>query len=616
MDKGHVTTEKQLLTMEKKLTGIYSRANKEIGKKLKEYLAEQEKKGDALLNAIKGAKSPEERAKAEAAYKSFLSTKTLQSEHFKALSEQYANELLRVNETAADYINGRMPEVYALNYNAVGGDISSKVKGYSFEMVDASTVKSLATKEETLLPYKTVNGKKDVRWNTKAVNSEIMQGILQGESIPDISKRLQHVTEMNLTSAIRNARTSTTSAQNRGRMDSYHRAEDMGIRLVKVWMATNDPRTREEHVELDGQEREIDEPFENSLGKIMYPGDPDADPANVYNCRCTLVTKVLGFEGQAVEEAQEDHENDYVTQINELQKKVEQEGLKEEYIMQAGQVMQDELTPVYEEKAKELAEAEEKQAKAYVEYREASNKFDEEFDKRYEDKSLRQDPEYLKKCDRLHDEMGDKYERWRKLNTEYKIAKGEISNEASAKILKDKLSEVRPVGASDFNLKKHLGNSQSVVRKNIEYAYNLYPTSWVEKSVDYGKLLPRKVSRGYYNGSTIAISGVTTSSMNGTAIHELGHRFEDAVPGLKAAEAKFYARRTKGEEAKWLGPGYDRYEVTRKDNFVHSYMGKDYGGNAFELVSMGFEYAYSQPLELAKDKDMQQWILGLLTLVP
>ena len=118
---------------------------------------------------------------------------------------------------------------------------------------------------------------------------------MQGESIPDISKRLTHVTEMNLTSAIRNARTATTSAENRGRMDSYHRAQDMGVQIVKVWMATNDERTREEHLELDGQEREIDEPFENSIGKIMYPGDPDADPANVYNCRCTLVTRVVGF---------------------------------------------------------------------------------------------------------------------------------------------------------------------------------------------------------------------------------------------------------------------------------------------------------------------------------
>lgn len=296
MDKGHLTTDKLLLTMEKKLTAIYSRANKEVSEKMAEYLGGLKDKEKQLQEAIKAAKSPEERTKADAAYKSFMENATLKNAHYNALAKSMAENLKKVNQTAMAYVNGQLPEVYALNYNAVGGDISGKVKGYSFDLVDAPTVKTLATKDETLLPYKTVDGKKDVRWNTKAVNSEILQGILQGESIPDISKRLTHVTEMNLASAIRNARTSTTSAENRGRMDSFHRAEDMGIRMVKVWMATNDERTREEHIELDGQEREIDEPFENSLGEIMYPGDPDADPANVYNCRCTMVTRVLGFE--------------------------------------------------------------------------------------------------------------------------------------------------------------------------------------------------------------------------------------------------------------------------------------------------------------------------------
>lgn len=312
MDKGHLTTDKLLLTMEKKLTAIYSRANKEVSEKMTKYLKGLEEKGASLQDAIKQAKSAEERAKAEAAYKSFVENKTLKNAHFAALTENFAENLKRVNETAADYVNDRLPSVYALNYNDVGGDISGKVKGYSFEMVDASTVKSLATKDETLLPYKTVNGKKDVRWNTQSVNSEILQGIIQGESIPDISKRLTHVTEMNLSSAIRNARTSTTCAENRGRMDSYHRAQDMGVVIHKVWLATNDQRTREEHAELDGQEREIDEPFENSLGEIMYPGDPDADPANVYNCRCTMITKVIGFEwNQNAEEEPEEEQTPF-----------------------------------------------------------------------------------------------------------------------------------------------------------------------------------------------------------------------------------------------------------------------------------------------------------------
>lgn len=295
MDSAAKEIARRLLTMEKKLSAIYSRANKEVGTKLKEYLKSIEPQEAKLKDAIKGAKSAEEAAKAEEAYKVFVTNKTLRNGRFLALEQQMARELSAVNETAMEYINGQMPYIYATHYNAVGRDIASQLQGYSFELVDAATVKSLATKDETLLPYKVVDGKKDIRWNTQAVNSEVLQGILQGESIGDISKRLTHVTEMNLSSAVRNARTSTTSAENRGRMDSYREAEEKGVKLHKIWQATDDSRTREAHIELDGQEREIDEPFENSLGEIMYPGDPNADAANVYNCRCTMITKVLGF---------------------------------------------------------------------------------------------------------------------------------------------------------------------------------------------------------------------------------------------------------------------------------------------------------------------------------
>ena len=42
-------------------------------------------------------------------------------------------------------------------------------------------------------------------------------------------------------------------------------------------------------------EVDIDEPFQNDFGDIMFPGDPTADGANVYNCRCTLGYRVVGF---------------------------------------------------------------------------------------------------------------------------------------------------------------------------------------------------------------------------------------------------------------------------------------------------------------------------------
>ena len=126
----------------------------------------------------------------------------------------------------------------------------------------------------------------------KKINAETLQGILQGESMDKIAKRLRNVQEMNKTQAIRSARTIVTGAENKGRQDSYARAEADGIILERTWLATNDSRTRHSHAVLDGETKPIDIPFSNGL---MYPGDPDGEPSEVYNCRCTLIAKVRGF---------------------------------------------------------------------------------------------------------------------------------------------------------------------------------------------------------------------------------------------------------------------------------------------------------------------------------
>lgn len=288
-DHAHTLTDKELAKMERHLTEIYQRANKELSEKADKYFAQFARLDEQKKALVEAGKMTEKE------YKTWRQNKIMSGKHWTEMKEQTAQELLRVNQIATDYVNGRLPEVYALNYNAVGEGLESAVKGYSFELVDASTVKNLATSDKTLLPYKYVDGKKDVRWNTQKVNAEILQGIIQGESIPNIAKRLRNVTEMNRASAIRNARTTITSAENKGRMDMLHNAADKGVNAHKIWMATHDSRTREAHVELDGQEQEVDNPFESKLGDIMYPGDPEADPANVYNCRCTLTYKVVGF---------------------------------------------------------------------------------------------------------------------------------------------------------------------------------------------------------------------------------------------------------------------------------------------------------------------------------
>ena len=287
-DTAHYQTDLKLEEMEKRLSAIYSRADKEITKKYNDLLqkiAIQDRKKRELVKA--GKLSEDE-------YKKWRKKKLLYEKQAKERANEIAAELSRVNEMAMAYVNGELPEVYGLNYNAIEKTID-EIGGYSFTLVDADTVRNLALSDETLLPYKYIDGNKDIRWNTKKVNAEILQGILQGESIPDIAKRLSNVTEMNKTAAIRNARTSVTSAECKGRQDSYIRATNDGIILKREWIATNDGRTRHSHRLLDGQIAEVDKPFKSELGNIMYPGDPEADPANVYNCRCTIAAKVIGF---------------------------------------------------------------------------------------------------------------------------------------------------------------------------------------------------------------------------------------------------------------------------------------------------------------------------------
>ena len=213
---------------------------------------------------------------------------------FKDLTERTAADLANVNKTALAYINGKLPEVYSINYNVLAPTVDG-VGGYSFALVDADTVKNLATTDKSLLPYKQLDEKKDIRWNVKKMNSEVLQGILQGEPMDRIASRLSKVIGMDETVAIRNARTMVTGAENKGRQDSYARATADGIILHKEWLSTNDGRTRHLHAELDGQTVPQDKPFSNAVGLIMFPGDPGAHPANVYNCRCSMAAVVKGF---------------------------------------------------------------------------------------------------------------------------------------------------------------------------------------------------------------------------------------------------------------------------------------------------------------------------------
>lgn len=296
MDKAHSETDKMLEQMERELTTIYSNAHANVQKEWLEYMESASEELADLQEAYDKAKKAgdmEAQRKLGRELRAMKKEYTVQNDRYKQVVERTALELANANEIATAYINGQLPPVYALNYNYFASGFSKH--GISFSLIDANTVKHLATTDKSLLPQYKLNVNKDVRWNTKRMNSEVLQGILQGDSIPKIAKRLERVENMNKNASFRTARTMVTSAENKGRMDMLDKAESEGIIAQKVWISALDTRTRDWHRDLNGVSQDRDKPFENSVGEIMYPGDPSADAANVYNCRCSLGYEILGF---------------------------------------------------------------------------------------------------------------------------------------------------------------------------------------------------------------------------------------------------------------------------------------------------------------------------------
>ena len=292
-DIAHTKTDQKLEEMEKRLSAIYSRAEKEIQKTADEYFSKFAKQDEDKRKLLEQGKITEEE------YTKWRKGKVMYGKRFSEMKEQCAKQLLNVNQTALAYINGELPEVYAMNYNAIESAVDG-VGGYSFTLVDADTVRNLAVTDTSLLPYKEIDPKKDIPWNMKKINAETLQGILQGESMDKIAKRIMNVQEMNKTQAIRSARTIVTGAENKGRQDSYERATADGIILAKEWIATNDSRTRHSHAVLDGAIVDQDKKFENGL---MFPGDPNGRPEEVWNCRCSVAAVVKGFKKAQVQKA-------------------------------------------------------------------------------------------------------------------------------------------------------------------------------------------------------------------------------------------------------------------------------------------------------------------------
>lgn len=130
---------------------------------------------------------------------------------------------------------------------------------------------------------------------------EVERGITEGRSLQRVRDDIRLILTASGTDrwpnrAMTVARTETIAAVNagvyRGAVLEAERRGDPAP--FKVWLSTEDTRTRPTHVEADGQRTLLTSSFQVGGAALLFPGDPRGPAGEVINCRCSMLPIVLG----------------------------------------------------------------------------------------------------------------------------------------------------------------------------------------------------------------------------------------------------------------------------------------------------------------------------------
>jgi hypothetical protein len=132
----------------------------------------------------------------------------------------------------------------------------------------------------------------------KVIKSVMQQSTDNGWGADETARQIRKALlsqgqELNQWRALRIARTEVMTASNWG---SHVGAQESGYAMEKYWIATYDSRTRDTHLVIEQQNpKDMDEGFRVGAYLMEIPGDPDAGPEEVINCRCAVGYQVKGI---------------------------------------------------------------------------------------------------------------------------------------------------------------------------------------------------------------------------------------------------------------------------------------------------------------------------------
>ena len=273
MDKGHRYTDKQIELLEKRLERHYQGVSAEARKKLIKYLKENQERYTELWRQL------DEGEITEAQFDYLI----MSDNELESIQGELVNDYVEADAKAMSIVGAALGIVFAFNHN------------YQGDKMRAETGIRIPKVRKRMLPPPNPDKMKDRIWHRIKIRLVVNHGIKHGRTTTEVADELNKVTNMDLNAAYRAARTACTNAENQGKLTAMLvLREKYGVDVKKQWYATlSDNRTRTSHREIHGEIRELEEPFSNGL---LYPADPDGDPSEVWNCRCTLIAVISGMD--------------------------------------------------------------------------------------------------------------------------------------------------------------------------------------------------------------------------------------------------------------------------------------------------------------------------------
>ncbi len=210
-------------------------------------------------------------------------------EHQKALKAQTEAILEKLHSDEYSTIEQFLAQSYTDAFVGVAYDLAGQGIPLIMPIDPREAVKAIQTESKingTLYDALGV----DTQNLKKSISAEITRGIAGGMSTNEIARNISNTTKAPVSRAKTIVRTESHRIQQASCLNAQRYAISKGANVVRQWDSTLDGDTRPTHRHLDGQIREVEEPFEMDGKSAMYPGD-FGDPAEDCNCRCQCLQR-------------------------------------------------------------------------------------------------------------------------------------------------------------------------------------------------------------------------------------------------------------------------------------------------------------------------------------